>query len=99
CLAAFVCVNVLINSRWGRSVDELVTDWFAHVWHRLRIHIVAAIFRFVVDLFHQILETIERLLYTVDELLRFRSGERSAMTAIKTVLGVGWSVVNYVIRF
>ena len=41
-VAVFLAVNVLLNSRWGRNVDELVTDWVAHAWHRLRIHFFAA---------------------------------------------------------
>ena len=56
-------------------------------------------FRFIVDLFHRILESVDRLLYTVDELLRFRSGERKLTTAVRGAPGIGWSAVNYTIRF
>ena len=98
-LGLFVGANLLLNSRIGRNVDEVVSDWVVHAWHRIRIHIVASLFRFIVDLFHSLLEFSERLLYSVDEWLRFRSGERREVTLLKTVLGVAWAGVNYVLRF
>jgi len=94
----FVIVNLLLNSRIGRNVDELVTDWLAHTWHRIRMHVLAALFRLIMDAFNRVLETIERLLYTVDEWLRFKSGESSLSTVCKAVLGMIWMVVNYLIR-
>ncbi|MGD9720889.1 MAG: hypothetical protein AB7O59_23340 [Pirellulales bacterium] len=98
-LGIFLVINLLLNSPVGRDVDEMVTDWFVHTWHRIRIHVIAAVFRFVMDLFNRILETIERLLYTVDEWLRFRAGERRSATVAKVLLGGVWFVVNYLIRF
>ncbi len=98
-LVIFIVVNVLLNSRIGRNVDELVTDWVVLTWHRLRIHVFAAVFRLIMDLFNRILESIERLLYTVDEWLRFRAGERLTSTMAKAVLGFLWFFINYVIRF
>jgi hypothetical protein len=98
-LLIFVAAGVVLNSRIGRNMDELLTDWVVSMWHRLRIHVFAALFRFVMDLFNRILEAIERFLYSVDEWLRFRAGERSSATAAKAALGSVWFFVNYVIRF
>jgi len=98
-LGIFLGVNVLLNSPIGRNVDEMVTDWAVQTWHRLRIYVFAAMFRFIMDVFNRILETIERLLYTVDEWLRFRAGERRSATIVKAVLGSVWFFVNYFIRF
>ncbi|MBI3838174.1 MAG: hypothetical protein HY288_09620 [Planctomycetia bacterium] len=98
-LVIFVVVNALLNSRIGRNVDEMVTDWAVLTWHRIRIHVFAAMFRLIMDVFNRILESIERLLYTVDEWLRFRAGERISSTVAKAVLGFFWFFVNYVIRF
>jgi hypothetical protein len=99
CGVTFVIINFVLNSRLGRNVDEMVTDWVVLTWHRIRIYVVAAMFRLVMDVFNRILESIERLLYTVDEWLRFRAGERPAATAAKAVLGFVWFFVNYVVRF
>jgi hypothetical protein len=98
-LGIFIVVNVLLNSRIGRNVEGIVTDWVVLTWHRIRIRVVAAIFRLIMDVFNRILESIERLLYTVDEWLRFRAGERPVTTVAKAVLGSGWFFVSYVIRF
>jgi hypothetical protein len=98
-LLIFFVAFVLLNSRFGRNVDEMVTDWVASTWYRIRMHVFAALFRFVMDLFNRLLEAIERFLYTVDEWLRFRAGERTAATVAKAALGTVWFFVNYVIRF
>lgn len=97
-LAVFLAVNLLLNSRLGRSVDEMVTDFVVHAWHRFRIHVIAAVFRFIVEIFNELLEGLERLLYTVDEWLRFRSGEGPLKTAAKTVVGLVWVFVHYFVR-
>jgi hypothetical protein len=55
--------------------------------------------RFIMDVFSRLLENIERMLYTVDEWLRFRTDERPLSVAVKAVLGVLWFFVNYFIRF
>lgn len=98
-LLTFALVSVLLNSRIGRNVDEAVTDWLVHVWHRLRIHFFAALFRLIMDVFARVLEGIERMLYAVDEWLRFRTGEKPLAIAVKAVVGVVWAFVHYVIRF
>lgn len=95
----FLLASILLNSRIGRNVDELVTDWAVSTWHRLRIHVFAAMVRYIMDVFHQLLEAIERFLYTVDEWLRFRAGESRTSTIVKASLGSVWFFVNYVIRF
>ena len=95
----FVGINLLLNSRWGRNVDEMVTDFAVRSWHQIRMRIFAAIIHWIVEFFHQALELMERVLYTVDEWLRFRSGESQLATAVKSVLGVVWFFVHYVVRF
>ncbi|REK08931.1 MAG: hypothetical protein DWQ37_18870 [Planctomycetota bacterium] len=98
-LITFAVTLVALNTRIGRNVDELVTDWAVSTWHRIRIHVFATLFRFIMDLFSRLLEAIERFLYTVDEWLRFRAGERTVSTVLKAALGSVWFFVNYVIRF
>jgi hypothetical protein len=49
--------------------------------------------------FKRLVEGAERLLYTVDEWLRFRSGEGRLSLYTKPVLGLAWFYVTYVVRF
>ena len=57
------------------------------------------VFWWMVDLFKTLLETVERLMYSVDEWLRFKSGDSQFLFAMKVVLGLVWSAVAYVLRF
>jgi len=98
-LALFLAANLLLNSRVGRSLDEMFSDWLVQTWHRYGLRLLAGLFYLVVDLFKGILEAIDRLLYTVDEWLRFRTGDSRASLVSKAVLGMFWFGVTYVVRF
>ncbi len=50
------------------------------------------------DFFNAALEAIERVLYGVDEWLRFRGGDGRLMLAAKAVLGLLWAVIAYLAR-
>jgi hypothetical protein len=95
----FAAINLLLNSRLGRNVDEVVTDWVVRGWHQLRMRIFAAVFRFIADAFAQMLEGLERVFYTVDEWLRFRRGDPRIAAVLKAIFGVAWFFVTYVVRF
>jgi hypothetical protein len=97
--AVFLAMNLLLNSPLGRQAQEVLTDWLVQGWHRFGLRILTGLFYLVMDLFRSVLETIERLLYTVDEWLRFKSGESDVTLVIKAGLGVVWFGVTYVIRF
>ena len=45
------------------------------------------------------MQWIERLMYAVDEWLRFKSGQGRAMMVLKGALGMVWFFVAYAIRF
>jgi hypothetical protein len=95
----FLGINLFVNSRVGRDVEELLVDGLLQAWRRLGIPILTGLFYFVVDIFRAILEDVERVIYTVDEWLRFRSGESPLTLVIKGVLSAVWAGVTYVLRF
>lgn len=96
---AFVGANLVINSRLGRDLEEIVADEVVRTWKQLYRDIVPGIYRIIVRTFDKVLETVDRLLYAVDEWLRFRSGQNKAMLATKALLGAGWFFVAYLVRF
>jgi hypothetical protein len=51
------------------------------------------------ELFDRVLESIERVIYTVDEWLRFRGGQGKSSLASKAILGMAWFFIAYVVRF
>ena len=68
-------------------------------WQRFGLRVITGLFWLVVDLFRAIVEAAERMMYAVDEWLRFKSGESGLTLAAKAVFGLLWSVVAYVLRF
>jgi hypothetical protein len=60
---------------------------------------VPGLLRWILALYQSVNAMIERLLYTVDEWLRFRAGDSQFALVYKPVLGLLWFVIAYVIRF
>jgi len=75
-----------------------LTDVLMRAWHELRIRVFAAAYQWIMDVFHQFLEGVERILYVVDEWLRYRRGDSKFFLIIKGLVGSIWSVVRYMIR-
>ena len=88
-----------LNSRVGRDTEELTREFFARIWYRIRVHLVMGLFTLIVDVFRTLMDGLERILYAVDEWLRFRSGESNLTLGIKAVVGLIWAFIHGVIRF
>jgi hypothetical protein len=97
-IAVFLVANLVLNSRFGRAVEEVVFDLLTRAWHRLRLEIFPEFVSFVLDLFRQLLGAFDRLLYAVDEQLRYRGGQSRVVFVLKTLAGVIWFAVGYVLR-
>jgi hypothetical protein len=88
----------VLNSRIGRDAQELTRDWLANALHQVQARLVFAFIGWVVDFFRFLLNTLERVLYAVDEWLRFHSDENWISILAKAILGVLWSFVSFLIR-
>ncbi|HUG93648.1 MAG TPA: hypothetical protein VML55_22605 [Planctomycetaceae bacterium] len=97
--AVFALLAIVLNLRISRDIEEVTTERVHKIWYRIRVHVFVALFDLIMGAFKRLLEWIERLLYAVDEWLRFKSGETVVTLASKAVLGVAWAVVAYVVRF
>ena len=53
----FLAINLFLNSRLGREVEELLVDGLMQAWRRLGMPILTGLFYFFVDFFRGILET------------------------------------------
>ncbi|HEV7221666.1 MAG TPA: hypothetical protein VGN42_03140 [Pirellulales bacterium] len=95
----FVLANLLVNSRVGRNAEEVVTDWAVRGWEHFRIRILKTLVQSVMEFFNRVVDTLDRFLYSVDEWLRFRSGQGRLAVVVKSVLGAIWFFVTYVVRF
>lgn len=96
--AVFLTFNLLLNSRIGQDAQEIGVDALVRGWHRLRVQILPGLVRLVLEVFKSLLGGFERMLYRVDEWLRFKQGENALALVGKAVLGAIWGVVTYIAR-
>lgn len=97
-IGVLVLMSLLVNSRVGRDAEEIIAESAARHWKRLWLDLVPGLFRWVMMVFHQFLEGVERVIYAVDEWLRFRSGQRRELLVVKAVLGFVWFFIAYLVR-
>lgn len=98
-LITFLAANFVLNSRLGLATTEAVMGLLVQVYELLRAGLLPGLFRFILRLFKQVIDTVEYVLFTVDEWLRFRSGDSRFSMGVRTVLGLFWFPVSYVARF
>ena len=95
----FMGVNVVVNSRSGRAVEQSTLHSLRVGWVRFTAEKIGTVVRGVMRFFERMLEAVDRTLYAVDEWLRFRGeGGRRGLVG-KAVLGVVWFYIAYVFRF
>jgi hypothetical protein len=95
----FVFAEVLVNSRAGLRVEEACSDALVRGWHLLADDVLPGLVRLVLAFFRWIMEGVDRLIYTVDESLRFQTGDSSLKLVTKPVFGLVWFAITYVFRF
>ena len=95
---AYLAAVLFLSTRISREFEEATADWAVRRWQYLR-DFLPGLFRLIADLFKRILEAFDRGLYAVDEWFRFRGGETRPTRVLKTVGGLIWGGVAYVLRF
>lgn len=96
--AVFLGVSFLVNLPAGRRLEEITYDRLARNLHRFRVRVLSGLYQMVMGFFRGFLDQIDRLLYSVDEWLRFRSGEGRLSLVLKPVAGLVWFAVSYIVR-
>jgi hypothetical protein len=95
----FLSLEVLLHSRTGLRLEEIWGDVLLRSWQLFSNDLIPGVFRLILAFFRRLLDDVERLLYTVDEWLRFRSGDSRGSLVVKAALGLVWFFVTYVVRF
>jgi len=98
-VAIFLLVNLVVNSRPGRAVEQSVLYALRVGWVRFTVDKIATVFRGIMRFFGRLMETVDRMLYAVDEWLRFRDGGGRRTLIVKAILGVAWFYIAYIFRF
>lgn len=96
-LELFLAYALFLNSPIGRHADEWLTDLIVQTFEEFRIRVLAATFQWVMDVFHRLLTTIERIMHALDEWFRFRVGDNPLVNAVKFVGGVVWFFISYLV--
>src|SRR5438132_3301335 len=94
----FLVADVFLNSRFGYAVSEALVESIVVFYGWLRFDVWHGIYRVVNQFFKRISESVQYVLYTVDEWLRFRSDESQLTMIARAVLGVLWFPVGNLIR-
>ncbi|MHC4391454.1 MAG: hypothetical protein ACYS22_09055, partial [Planctomycetota bacterium] len=94
----YIALSVFINSRAGKVLEARAGDAVGFWWARVRYRFLPNLFRFIMETSQRVLRLLERLAYTVDEVLRFRQGDRRLSILTKLVFGSAWSVIMYVVQ-
>lgn len=95
----FLATSLFLTTRAGRDLEELAFDSAGRLGGWLFLSLLPGLFRLVMDFFDRVLEGVERVLYTVDEWLRFRGGQGASTFWGKALLGVAWFFITYIVRF
>ena len=94
----FLASDAFLNSRFGYAVSEALLESLLVLYGRLRFDVLHGIYRVVNQFFKRITESVQYVLFLVDEWLRFRSNESRLTMAVRAVLGVLWFPVGYLVR-
>ena len=92
-------VSVLINTRLGMSSRRRRPIGSSDTWEMIRDDLLPGLFRWIIWLSRRVQSTSSRSMYTVDEWLRFRTGESRLSFVRETYPGPGVVVITYVVRF
>lgn len=95
----FAVVALFVNSWVGRWFTEETEEVLSDTWRRVRVNLLPNLFGWVVWLFRELLAAIDRMLYAVDEWLRFRAGQSKPSLWLKVAVGLVWFPVAYLFRF
>jgi hypothetical protein len=96
--AVFVGVALVMNSRFGRLVEERTTDWAIQSGRQFMTRFIPGLVRYILEFFGKLADLVDRGMYRVDELLRYRTGQSAIKVFIKGVLSALWFVVAYILR-
>lgn len=94
----YLAAAILFNARPVRAAEEVGTRGAYRFIDWLRSGFFVGLYQLIMRAFKRMLDAVEYVLYTVDELLRFRSGDSRLSLVARAVLTVLWSPISYLIR-
>ncbi len=96
---SYLAITLFLNSTIGRFVSEWTIDILMRFWHEVKMQILFAIVQWITDVFGRMSAVVDRMVYAVDDWLRFRAGDNRFLHALKLAGGVAWFFISYVVVF
>jgi hypothetical protein len=96
--AVFVVVVVTLNSRLGHAASEVLSRAIVVFYEKLRSGLIEGLIRWIMYVLKVCMDALERVLYSIDEWLRFRSGDSKASLVLRVALGVLWYPIAFLTR-
>jgi len=94
----FALLLSLMLSPLGTMIEDAVLDRIGPALHAVSRRVFPGLLRLVVETFRTFLDLVERVLYRVDEWLRFREGDQRFTIVPKAIFGLFWFAVAYAVR-
>jgi hypothetical protein len=95
----FLLVNLALNSRFGKAIGEALLQAIADIYESLRAGLLPGLLRLILWAFKRTIDTVEYVLHTVDELLRYRQGDSQLSLMVRTAAALLWYPVAWLARF
>jgi hypothetical protein len=95
----FLAANFILNSRPGRAATDATVHALAKLYELLRAGLLPGLLRLTLTIFKQAQDALQYILFSVDEWLRFRSGDSRWSMGVRAVLSLLWFPVSYLTRF
>ena len=91
-------VVVTLNSRLGHAASEVTSQGLVQLAEKLRSGLIEGLIRWMMYILKSCMDALERLLYSIDEWLRFRTGDTKTSLVVRAVLGVIWYPIAFFTR-
>lgn len=98
-LVVFGGALLALHSKYGVLMAEAFGEMILLLYSWLRFDLLRGLYRWTLYLFRRVSDGFEYVMYSIDEWLRFSSGESRWRMATRMVLGALWFPFGYLIRF
>jgi hypothetical protein len=98
-ITTFLACNFVLNSRLGREFSDALMQVLTDFYELLKAGLLPGLIRLTIAVFKRIIDALEYVLFSVDEWLRFRSGDSAVSMAVRAFGTVLWYPISFLVRF
>lgn len=96
--ALFALLTLALNTSAGLAAQEQVAVGATRSWRFVSHQVLPGLVALIGELSQRLLDGVDRVLYAVDERLRFRQSDSRLSMVAKGALGTVWFFVTYLLR-